>query len=500
MLITVESSVMTNQDLLLGIDVGTTSVKGALYTLDGNCVFLKSLAYPTLRPRAGWVEQAPAAWMDAIRAICAEAQVAAGGGKIVALGLTSQVNTHLFVDGEGNALLPAITWQDQRCAAAAEKLDRAIPDDLRAACWGSDFKPDASFLMSRAQWLVDEHPDLWQRTRWILAPKDYCLLQLTGAVAADAISSVRMTDEQGNYVSAAFGLIDGLAERLPALQPIETIIGHVKAEFLADTPPAVVGIMDAWAALYGSGLAQHGDAYQVSGTSEVLGIISSENHGAPGVITFPPLTGWYMHAGPTQLGGAAATWFAEFIGLAHIEEVFTRAEQAMAQDRPLIFLPHLMGERAPLWDSNAKGAFLGMTGTHTVNDLARATLEGVGHASRLLLERLEQVAGFPVAALKLSGGGARSDLWCQIKADIMNRPLHRLANIDTGPFGAALIAGVGTGIYTDYATAGGEAVKVEQEFVPNAAKRDYYDALFGLYQESYQALVGVNAGFGERFG
>lgn len=488
-----------HQDLLLGIDVGTTSVKGALYTLDGNCLLLKSLPYPTLRPRPGWVEQDPAAWMAAIRAICTEVQGAASGGKIVAMGLTSQVNTHVFVDGEGKALLPAITWQDQRCAAAAAKLDRAISEDLRTACWGSDFKPDASFLMSRVQWLVDEHPDLWQQTRWVLAPKDYCLLQLTGEVAADAISSVRMTDERGAYVSAAFGLIEGLAERLPTLQPIEAVVGNVKADFLRDTPPAVVGIMDAWAALYGSGLAQHGDAYQVAGTSEVLGIISNENHGAPGVITFPPLTGWYMHAGPTQLGGAAASWFAEFMELASIEEVFSRAQQAMDHNQPLLFLPHLMGERAPLWDSNAKGAFLGMTGAHTVNDLARATLEGVGHASRLLLERLEQAAGFPVAALKLSGGGARSDLWCQIKADIMNRPLQRLANIDTGPFGAALIAGVGTGIYADYVTAGGEAVKVAREFVPDGAKRAYCDALFGLYEESYRALINVNAGFAQQF-
>ena len=490
---------MTNEELLLGIDVGTTSVKGALYTLDGTCVYVKSLPYPTQRPRAGWVEQDPAEWMHCIRTICTEACQVARQGKIVALGVTSQVNTHVFVDENGNALRPAIIWQDQRCASAAAKLDLAIPDDLRAACWGSDFKPDPSFLMSRAQWLVDEEPALWQRTRWILAPKDYCLLQLTGEVAADPISSVRMTDAKGDYLSAAFGLIDGLAERLPPLRPIETVVGTVKSEFLPGGCPAVVGIMDAWAALYGSGVVAHGDAYQVAGTSEVLGVVSNDCHSANGIISFPPLTGWYLHAGPTQLGGAAATWFAEFMEFSTIDEVFTRAEAAMARHNPLIFLPHLMGERAPLWNPQAKGAFVGMTGDHTIDDLARATLEGVGHASRLLLEQLERAAGFPVAALKLSGGGARSDLWCQIKADVMNRPLHRLANIDTGPFGAALIAGVGTGIYADFATAGGEAVKVEREFVPNATMQAYYDTLFALYQESYQALVAVNAGFAERF-
>ena len=482
--------------LLMGIDVGTTAVKGAVYTVTGECVFVKSLPYPTVNlAEPGWVEQNPADWMDRVKQICAEALQSIGQEPIVALGLTSQVNTHVFVDAAGAPLMPAIVWQDLRCAASAAKLDQAISDALRAECWGSAFKPDPSFLMSRAQWLFDERPDLWQKTRWILSPKDYCLMQLTGEVAADAISSIGLVDGAGHYITKAFQLIDGLEERLPPLKPIESVVGTVASNVLPGECPAVVGIMDAWAALYGSGAAAHGDAFQVAGTSEIIGVISNDNHGADGVVTFPPFTGWYLHAGPTQMGGETANWFATFMEFERIDQVFARAQTAIDRENPLIFLPHLMGERAPLWDPMAKGAFLGLNRSHTIADLAKAVLEGVGYSARLALEQIERAAGFPVAALKLSGGGSRSDLWSQIKADIMNRPMHRLANIDTGAFGAALIAGVGVGIYADLATAGSAAVNVEKAFLPNPAKRTYYDDLYGLYQESYQSLVGVNEGF-----
>ena len=486
---------MKTDELLMGIDVGTTSVKGAVYTVSGKCLFMRSLPYPTATARQpGWVEQDPAEWMVCIEQICAEALQAIGERPVAALGLTSQINTHVFVDATGEPLLPAIVWQDQRCAESAIKLDQAIPDEMRKECWGEGFKPDPSFLMSRAQWMVDQRPDLWQKTRWILSPKDYCLMQLTGEVAADAISSVGLVDGEGHYITKAFSLIDGLAERLPPLKPIESVVGTVRRDILPGDCPAVVGIMDAWASLYGSGVSKHGDAFQIAGTSEVLGIVSNDSHPADGVITFPPLSGWYLHAGPTQMGGEVAQWFASLMEFEHIDQVFARAQDAMQHENPLIFLPHLMGERAPLWNPLAKGAFVGMNRSHTISDLAKAVLEGVGYSSWLVLEQLERAAGFSVETIRLSGGGARSDLWSQIKADIMDRPIHRLGNIDTGTFGAALIAGVGVRIYTDLAMAGGQAVKVEKEFLPNHAKRTYYDDLYALYQESYHSLVAVNQG------
>jgi xylulokinase len=195
------------------------------------------------------------------------------------------------------------------------------------------------------------------------------------------------------------------------------------------------------------------------------------------------------------MGGAAARWFADFMEFPDLETVFAHAGRALHNQNPLLFLPHLMGERAPLWDALAKGAFLGLNRDHTIADMAKAVLEGVGFAARLSLESLEESAGFPVAALKLSGGGAKSDLWSQLKADSMDRPLQKLTNLDTGTFGAALIAGVGSGVYPDLTQAGKASVTVEKTFLPNVTKRAYYDDLFHLYQESYQSLIRINQGF-----
>ncbi len=483
-------------DLLLGIDVGTTSVKGSVYNITGECVFTKSLNYPTIKVGSpGWVEQNPKDWMDCIKEICAEANQTVKNGQIVSFGLTSQVNTHVFVDATGEPLMNAITWQDQRCADSATRLDLAISDELRLECWDEGFKPDSSFLMSRAQWVFDERPELWHKTRWILSPKDYCLMCLTNQVAADAISSIGLVDSQGLYLSKAFKLIEGLEDKLPPLKQIESVIGQVTPSVLPSGCPAVVGTMDAWASLYGSGVSTHGDAFQVSGTSEIIGVISNDNFGAAGVVSFPPFKGWYLHAGPTQMGGETAKWFADFMEFDDLEKVFAYAETALNDRNPLIFLPHLMGERAPLWDPIAKGAFLGLNRDHKISDMAKSVLEGVGYSARLLLESLESAAGFSVKNIKLSGGGSGSALWSQLKADIMNRPIQKLINVDTGTLGAALMAGVGAGFYEDLVQAGKQSVKIEKEFFPNEAKRAYYDDLYHLYKESYQLLIGLNKRF-----
>lgn len=484
---------MTNRNLLLGIDVGTTSVKGALYTAEGEEIFSRRVPYPTLNPgRPGWVEQDPSEWISAIRQICTEARHHSPNDHIRSLGLTSQANTHLFLDGDGRPLMNAITWQDQRCAEAASRLDGQIPPDLRKRCWGTDFRPDPSFLMSRARWLSDTHPHLWERCRWILLPKDYCLMLMTGAIASDPISSVSLTDSHGDYLTEAFDLIDGLAERLPPLFPVTAPLGDVSPDFLPPGCTASMAPMDAWAALYGSGVSEIGDAFQIAGTSEVMGIVSERRHGGQGVISFPPLSGWVLHAGPTQMGGEAAPWFKNFANLESIEDLFDLAASVGRGQNPLLFLPHVMGERAPLWDPQAKGAFVGLNPGHSYGHLALALLEGVGFAARLLLTELEAAAGLSPQKIRLSGGGARSDLWCQIKADILDRPLDRLRNLDTGTFGAALIGGVGAGLIPSLDEAGRHLVQVERRFEPDAGYREFYGELFGIFQECYESLREVN--------
>lgn len=478
---------------LLGFDLGTTSLKGALYDPAGRCLASESTAYPTIYgDQVGVVEQDPEVWMGALYAVCGKLFQAFEPRRVRALGIVSQVNTHVFVDGRLKPLMNAISWQDQRCERAAQALNGKINPQLRDKAWGKEFTPDASFLMSRAQWLSEHHPQLWEKTRYILSPKDYCLARLTQRVASDSISSIGLVDDNGRYHEDALALIEGLGDRLPPLLPITEILGTVDNPSVPLSCQAVVSTMDAWGSVFGSGVVEHGDAFQVAGTSEILGILSNDRNVTPGVVTFPPQNQRYLHSGPTQLGGEAAQWFSRFIGV-ELAQVFRLAAQASAGNRnALLFLPHLMGERAPYWDAEAKGAFIGLNATHGIGDMALAVLEGVALAGTVLLEQLERAAGIDVSRIRLSGGAARSDLWSQIKSNTANTPYARLENIDSGTFGAAILAGVAAGVYDNVEQAAETAIAVEREFLPDPGTRNYYDELSELYQLSYRNLIPVN--------
>ena len=475
---------LVNDALVMGIDVGTTAVKGLVCNLRGEELFSHRLTYPTCSPRPGWVEQDPNNWLGCIATIIHEAVKQIDGNKLCGMGICSQVNTHVFVGNNGDPLRRAITWQDQRCADVALKLEQKT----RKSNLNMGF--DTSSLLSRAEWLKSHEPDVWKETRWILSPKDYCVMKLTGRVTSDGLSSVGLVKDISNYDDRVIALVDGLAERLPRLKPITNIAGNCINRTLSLSCPLVTGTMDAWASLYGSGLTGPGRGFQISGTSEVVGLLSTECHPTPGVVSFPPVDNLYLHAGPTQAGGDALRWLSQAM-YEDMDTILNEASARVPLRVPLVFLPHLMGERAPLWDSTARGTFCGLTKSHTRADMTLALFEGVGFSARHLTEELEKAAGFTCDHLCLSGGAANIDLWCQIKADTMGRTLQRLENINAGPLGAALIAMMGIGAYDSMQDAMASAVRVEKTFEPDAGARDWYDTLYRIYRDTYNSLTSV---------
>ena len=203
-------------------------------------------------------------------------------------------------------------------------------------------------------------------------------------------------------------------------------------------------------------------------------------------MSFPPFDELYLHAGPTQSGGDALTWLEQCTGNT-IEEILGYAEFKSPLQEPLVFLPYLMGERAPIWDPSARACFVGLSKRHNKSDMALAVFEGVGFSARHLLEEIEKAAGFQTESLRLSGGAAYSDFWCQVKADCMNRRLERVENINTGTFGAALMAAVGIGKFESLSSAA-DTVRIERVFEPNETLRSWYDELYNIYRESYLSL------------
>ncbi|MEV0623750.1 FGGY-family carbohydrate kinase [Nonomuraea sp. NPDC050404] len=491
-------------ELVLGIDVGTTAVKSALFTAGGALLRANTTAHAMARPEPGHAEQDPAAWWEGCLRGIADVLDGTAAGAVRSVGVVSQVNTHVFVDDRLRPLAPAITWQDQRCAAVARELDGRFTAEEKIRVWGGPITLDASRLVSRAAWFARHHPEAWARTRWVLSPKDWVNARLTGVVATDALSSIGLVDGLGErYAPEAVDLVDGLADRLPPLHdpdaPLGPVLDPPPLGPVIDPPPAlsgatvVTGTMDAFGSVYGSGTTEPGLALLSCGTSLIVAGVSGQARTGPGVVSFPPAKGLYVHAGPTQAGGDALTWWSR-ASATSVPDLLAAAATATPGSSGVIFTPHLLGERAPLWDSAVRGAFLGLGAATTGADLARAVLEGVAMSGRQVLDAVEAACGVPLTAVTLCGGGSRSDLWAQIFADVLDRPVSRLAARDSAAvLGAALLGAVGAGLHPDIVSAGRDASVVDRVFSPDPGNAKLLDPLYAVYTRSYEALRDVHA-------
>jgi xylulokinase len=477
--------------LLIGIDVGTTAVKAALFDSAGGVLRAWSDRYPMERPGPGLVEQNPYDWILRVETALAALSQDMPPGRIAAAGLTSQVNTHVFVDATGAALMNAIVWQDGRCAEDAAALTAKVPETDRLRWWGAPLPIDASHVLARMAYVARVYPDVWRQTRWVMAPKDFCLYRLTGIVAADPMTSFGVVDGTLAYISELIGLVPGAAERLPPLSASTAPHGSIGATLPAAGTPMVTGTMDAWAGLFGAGVCRVGEAVYLGGTSEVLGIVSDHKVPTPGVIAFPKCDGVVLHAGPTQAGGASIEWLSRLLGQSPEALSDLVASSPPRQPAP-VFLPHLAGERAPLWDITSRASFAGLDATHGPADIARAVFEGVGYSARWLLDSLEQSADLRPDTIHLAGGSTASDIWCQIRADVLGRPLRRTRHRDAGTLGAAILAGTGCGLFPSIDTATRALVSFDRTFEPRLFETDRHAAGFSRYRDLYHQLKDWN--------
>jgi xylulokinase len=316
-------------------------------------------------------------------------------------------------------------------------------------------------------WLARTDPALWEATDALLLPKDLVVRALTGEAASDPLSNIGLVGPDGAYVNDLLALVPGAAGRLPPLRPPTAVAGEARLRPGLRPVPVAVGAMDAFAGFLGAGLARDGDAVWLSGTSEVLAQAATAGPGAPGLLTFPSFGALRVHAGPTQAGGAAVAWLCGALGLAP-----EALEAAVAASGPApLFLPHLGGERAPLWDPGARGAFLGLEAGMGAGALGRGVYEGVALSARLVLDGLDAATGGRADVLLCAGGGFRSDLWAQVRADVTGRTLHRARHLDAGVVGAAALGAVAAGLAADLAEALAGLVSVERTFEPDPSQR-----------------------------
>ena len=470
---------------LIGIDVGTTAVKAALFEHDGRIVDATSRAYPTSRPLPGWVEQDPAHWSDAVMAALHRFATRVPPGAVAAIGLTSQTNTHLFVDRAGRPLAPAIVWQDGRAATQAALIDADLTEAERLRWWNAPLPVDASHALARMRWTAEHEPERWARTARVLLPKDHCLFMLTGECMSDPLSNIGLVALDSRYANDLLARVPGAIDRLPPLADMTSVAGLVRDGLPFAGTPVAVGTMDAWAGLFGCGVTDEGAGLYLGGTSEILGIVSSRVVPTPGVLVMPPSHGITLHVGPTQSGGASVEWFCRLFEVTPGE--MSRLAATHPPEAPLpLFLPHLQGERAPLWDADARGVFVGLGASTGRAALARAVFEGVALSARWLLDALRSSTGAHPAALNAGGGGFRSDVWNAIRADALGVTLHRTGATDPGTLGAAGLAAVAIGRHATVRTAFADLVRIERSFPPDEARRERLEERYALFRDAYE--------------
>jgi xylulokinase len=478
---------MAERDLFIGVDVGTTAVKAGLFDARGRLLAHFARGYPTVRLAGGLVEQDPREWTLGVTAAMDALLVGDAAERVGAVGLCGQVNTDVFVDGEGRALAPAIMWQDNRAADEAAAIGAGISLDEQMEWFGAPLPIGASHVLARMAWMARHEPEIYAATRRVLTPKDYCLRALAGAEVSDPMSSFFVVGRDLAYVEPLIARVPGARERLAALRPFTDVVGDMALGATGRRAPVVAGTMDAWSGLFGAGVREAGQGVYISGTSEILAVASLDRGGAPGVVTFPSAAGLNVHAGPTQSGGDSLRWWGETVG-ADVAGVLALAARADRAGRPILFLPHLEGERAPLWDSQLRGAFIGLDSRAGGPDYALAVMEGVALSARMLLASLEAAAGAPVPRMFHAGGGARADLWAQIRADCLGRPLDRVPHPDVGCLGAAILASVGVAAHASLSQAIAAMTRVERTFEPDPRFRARYDAMYDAYARAATAL------------
>jgi xylulokinase len=339
----------------------------------------------------------------------------------------------------------------------------------------------------------------------VLQPKDYIALRLTGRIATDRNSSFCLAHaETGQYHPTYLAMLELEPEKMPPALPPTAVVGTVTslAASATDLPmgtPVAIGTIDAWCDILGCGGVVSGCAVDVAGTSEVVALVSDRPVDGDGVFGQALTDGLYWIGGPMQMGGAALEWLADgfYGGPAAIPQLEAEAATVPPGAEGLLFLPYLRGERAPVWDDAARGAFVGLTDRHSRAHFARAVYEGVAFAVWDLLQRCLAATGTHPAVLRVSGGGARSALWNQIKADVTALPVQPMAVLDGACLGAAMLAAVAVGAFPGLADAAAAMAHPAAAFAPRAEPVARYQSLFPLWRALYPRLRPTFAGISQ---
>ncbi len=487
---------------VIGLDVGTSGVKGLLVGEDGGVAGSASVEYGMSAPRPGWAEQDPEEWWNASVSVIRELVETAGGEPVSGAGLTGQMHSSVFLDKQDRIIRPALLWCDQRTSEQTERITEMIGFERLV-----EFTANRSltgFTAPKVLWLRDEEPENYSRLSSLLLAKDYIRFRLTGERATDVsdASGMLLFDvKRRTWSDEVLDSLDIDRSILPRCHESTEETGRVTERASSETglragTPVAAGGGDQAAGAVGNGVVREGPVLVTIGTSGVvfasaegpvidpLARIHSFCHASPGL--------WHA-MGVMLSAGGAMQWLRNTLREA-APEIDYPAMNGLAEDaRPgcdgLFFLPYLTGERTPHFDPDARGVFFGLSLSHGLGELTRSVMEGVAFGLNDSV-RLMKDAGTRIEEALLSGGGAKSDLWSRITASAIGLPVKRLS-VDEGPaFGAAVLALVMTGAFVDTRAAADATRSIKDEIEPLPEWAEIYSEGYERFVSLYRALEG----------
>ncbi|HEX9839448.1 MAG TPA: FGGY family carbohydrate kinase [Anaerolineales bacterium] len=499
-------------DYVIGCDIGSQSLKSILISVEGKICGESSAEYHIEYPRPTWAQQSPVAWVDAltqsVRSLMAHSAVSPQ--HIVALGLDAQVDGVVAVDQNGKPLYPAIIWMDRRAVAQCEAVGRKISGETAFKITGLNLDP--YHVAPKIRWLADHEPRLFEQTASFLLPGSYMALELTGELGVDYsnASSTMLMDVRGRTWSQQMcDVFDISIDLLPPIYPATQVLGTLRHEAaerlsLSTSTKIILGSGDEHAACLGAGVTKPGLVCDIAGTAEPV-CASSPN----ALFDDSRLVETHCHADPELwllenpgfVSGANYRWFRDQFSI----QEMTRAAQeqvaayslldSAAETIPpgsdgLIMLPCLMGALAPTWNALARGTFMGFTLAHRREHFCRAILEASAYAIRDITDQMLRM-GLPLQEIRAVGGGARSALWRQIKADVTGLPVSITDTIETTVLGAGILALTGSGLIDSLHEAVSLTARVIETRDPHPETRKIYEEYYQLYRATYFSLLPV---------
>ncbi len=491
-------------NLLLGIDVGTSSCKLAIFLENGKILAQASRNYDVYYPKPGYCEQDPNTWWLQIVECIKELGQKADLKSISAIGIDGQSWSAIPIDKEQNVLHNTPIWFDTRSSEICKNVKKTFGEHAFFEISGNPF--EASYTLPKIIWFKENLPEIYDKTDKILQSNAFIAMKLTGNITHDYSQGYGLQCYDIHKKSWDFNVMKELKLRsdiLPELCDCHEIVGRVTNQVaaltgLAEGTPVVAGGLDAACGTLGAGVISSGQTQEQGGQAGGMSICTDSpiSHKSL-ILSNHVVSGKYLLQGGTTGGGGVINWFEKnFLdhernvspstGISALVSMDKSASLIPVGSDGLIFLPYMAGERSPIWNPHAKGMYFGIDFSKTKAHFARASMEGVAFS---LLHNLEVAhnAGAAVNTLHAVGGAANSKLWTQIKADLVGKEISVPYSDSATTLGACILAGVGTGLYKDFEDAVKKTVKITKTYTPNMENHEKYRKIFPKYLELYES-------------